>query len=87
MFILRFISSLLSKTSLFDTYRVVFAGDPAPASLRRVEAGVQEAERLGVTLGRFAGLDPLKVLSPEAVLREAIWHTPGKAEPTALLAP
>ena len=51
-----------------------------------MKTGVQEAERLGVPVARFTGLDPLKILSPEAVLLEAIWRAPGKAELTALFA-
>ncbi len=66
---------------------VVFAADDDRAAARRVEAGVEEASRLGVTIAHFASLAELKALPPVACLAEAVWAAPEAAGKVALLPP
>ena len=67
---------------------VVFAADGgASVEARRVEAGVEEARRLGVTNARFASLAKIRALPPVAVLTEPIWREPGGTGEVALVQP
>lgn len=70
--------------ALFGTrsLRVLFvftAGSESPVE-HRVRAGLKEAEKLGVTVARFASLDQLKAMAPVGILTEPIWAAPGQPD-------
>jgi hypothetical protein len=61
----------------------VFAGSREATTSQRITRAAQEAKRAGVTLARFADLDVLKTLSPEACLVGAVWQGAEGDEGTA----
>lgn len=63
----------------------VYAADQGQTSAHRVAVAQEEAERLGVTIARFAGLDQLVGVSPIENLTGALWTAPGLTTPSALL--
>jgi hypothetical protein len=75
-------------TELFGTRALrllfVYTSDTESPAYRRIEQGVREADKLGVTIARFTALDRLKALPPVGVLIAPIWHSPLQDAPMAL---
>jgi len=75
-------------TQLFGTRALrllfVYTSDTESPVHRRIEQGVREAEKLGVTIARFGGLEAIKALPPTGCLLEPIWQAPSRGDPVAL---
>jgi hypothetical protein len=63
---------------------VVYDSTFSYPSSKRVSQGLATANKLGVTLARFASLETIKDCSPTAMLTQPIWHKPDEEKPVAL---
>ncbi len=63
---------------------VVFTSELTMPADARVTRALKQAERLGITLARFASLDDVCTLEPVAMLRSPIWRRPDATAPLAL---
>jgi hypothetical protein len=65
---------------------VVFATDSRATEIARLQRALDQAQRLGITLARFASLEILRSSSAADLFVAPLWWRPGQDKPSALFA-